>query len=209
VTSLDTNDKIAFFLNIYQVAFTHKFIKEKLTKTSPSSGRRKLFSNLLNVIQLGEKNEDFFYNIGGLKFTIEDLKHGILRGNKKDPDAWFPTFSDKDPRNQITQISDQRILLTFKNDKEWPKKLEPYTAEDLDEKLDKMCKDFLSANVVFNQQDSKIILPMVFKKYKDDFGGSSVDIISFVLKYYKFYQKPEEVKIMVKNGTLKFSYSNQ
>ena len=30
-----------------------------------------------------DKSKPFFYLIGGMTFTIEEMKHGVLRGNKK------------------------------------------------------------------------------------------------------------------------------
>jgi len=48
---------------------------------------------------------NFFYNIGGLNFTLEEIKHGVLRGNRKSPGAMFRNFSTGDKRNMLPDVT--------------------------------------------------------------------------------------------------------
>jgi len=210
VTKLDRKEKIAFFVNIYQVAYAHKLIKEKLSSQTGAKGGG-MFSMIKNTIPFTAKAEAaFFYNIGDMNFTLDDIKHGILRGNKKSPNSYlFKSFGEKDLRNQIVQISDPRIVLLFQDDGSLPKKLEGYTGKDVDEKLDKLCNEFLATYVIFNPNEGEILLPAVFKNYKEDFGSTPADIITFVLKYYKFSQNADDVLKMVKKGEYTVSYNTE
>ncbi|MDR3547482.1 MAG: DUF547 domain-containing protein [Candidatus Pacebacteria bacterium] len=47
----------------------------------------------------------FRYNIAGMNFSLRELKHGILRGNKKPPGAYFRVFGDSDKRNLLPFVS--------------------------------------------------------------------------------------------------------
>lgn len=47
------------------------------------------------------RSKPFYYNISGLNFNLEELKHGILRGNKKAPNAYMRTLGNNDPRTKI------------------------------------------------------------------------------------------------------------
>lgn len=47
----------------------------------------------------GEKK--FFYNIAGYSFTLEEVKHGLLRNNSKAPGCYMRQFSSSDERLQI------------------------------------------------------------------------------------------------------------
>jgi len=40
-----------------------------------------------------------------MDFTLDDIIHGILRGNKKAPNAYyFRNFGERDPRNRILEV---------------------------------------------------------------------------------------------------------
>lgn len=47
-------------------------------------------------------NDDFFYNINDLNFTLDELRDGILRGNKKS--SCFRGFNNKDPKFLYVQV---------------------------------------------------------------------------------------------------------
>ena len=41
-----------------------------------------------------------------MNFNLDELKHGVLRGNKKSPSAYLKTLSWNDPRaNIITEVT--------------------------------------------------------------------------------------------------------
>ncbi|XP_078366756.1 uncharacterized protein LOC144650866 [Oculina patagonica] len=42
------------------------------------------------------------YNIGGYTFSLDDIEHGILRGNRPHPSGGKPLFADGDPRLRFT-----------------------------------------------------------------------------------------------------------
>lgn len=39
-----------------------------------------------------------------MSFNIDEIKHGILRGNRKAPGSYFKLFSANDPRNNFLQV---------------------------------------------------------------------------------------------------------
>ena len=40
----------------------------------------------------------FFYNIGGVNYTLDEIKHGMLRGNKRKVGYLQRTLSSNDPK---------------------------------------------------------------------------------------------------------------
>mmetsp|Transcript_17793 Transcript_17793/g.15703 ORF Transcript_17793/g.15703 Transcript_17793/m.15703 type:complete len:88 (+) Transcript_17793:362-625(+) len=46
-------------------------------------------------------NDKMFYNIGGYNYTLDELKHGVIRGNRKKPGALLRTLNKNDPRSQF------------------------------------------------------------------------------------------------------------
>jgi len=165
-----------------------------------------------NSIPLIPKTEDFFYIIEDMKFTLDDIKHGILRGNRKSPKAYlFRSFGEKDPRKLLGSLktSDPRITLLLEEHESIPLKLETYASNDVDEKLDKFCLEFLAKYTIFNPKEREIMLPEVFKEYKEDFGSTPTEIITFVLKYFKFSQDADYVLKMVKKGEFTLTYNTR
>lgn len=57
--------------------------------------------NIIKNININSRSKPFFYNISGLNFNLDEIKHGMLRGNKKSPKAYMKTLAWNDPKAQI------------------------------------------------------------------------------------------------------------
>ncbi len=69
-------------------------------RSNPTSGiNRKLCPQFIYIVLY--RSKPFFYNISGLNFNLDEIKHGILRGNKKSPKAYLKTLAWNDPKAQI------------------------------------------------------------------------------------------------------------
>lgn len=73
-----------------------------------------IFINFM-PISSGE-SEEFYYQIGHHKLNIDDVKHGILRGNKKHQGSKFSPYKDGDSKLKLSIKEDLRILLFFKEE---------------------------------------------------------------------------------------------
>ena len=84
-----------------------------------------------------DRSKPFYYNIGGMQFNLEELKHGVLRGNKKPPGAFMRSLSGGDSRAVIlSNFSDPRINFVCPDFPELAEHIDCFTSpEDLDEKL--------------------------------------------------------------------------
>jgi len=90
--------RIAFFLNVYQAMYVHYFLS-KTNEGQKAPEGSSYFSMLKSLISGGEK--PFFYNIAGDDFTLDEIKHGILRGNKRQPGHMLRTLSKRDAKCQL------------------------------------------------------------------------------------------------------------
>ena len=55
-------------------------------------------------------SKPFYYKIGPFNFSLEEIKHGLLRNNKKAPINYLKTMSSNDDRlNLLRDYQDPRI----------------------------------------------------------------------------------------------------
>eukprot|EP00826_Nyctotherus_ovalis_P048220 TRINITY_DN5652_c0_g5_i1.p1 TRINITY_DN5652_c0_g5~~TRINITY_DN5652_c0_g5_i1.p1 ORF type:complete len:528 (+),score=116.22 TRINITY_DN5652_c0_g5_i1:721-2304(+) len=92
---LNKEEKVKFFLNVYQTMYLHFLFKHPPQRT---------FTGVVGKSWDGSKVPEFAYNVGGMSFTLDDVKHGVLRGNKKAPGAVFRTFCMGDKRNVLHDV---------------------------------------------------------------------------------------------------------
>ncbi|KAJ3436928.1 electron carrier/ protein disulfide oxidoreductase [Anaeramoeba flamelloides] len=121
-------DKICFFLNLYNTLTFHSFIINGIPKEKVS-------------VERFLKNSK--YNIQGLQFSLNDIYHGILRSNK-DSKHTNSYFKNDDPRNQykINQL-DPRIHFAIVNFS-FPTYIKIITLGNLNEILDRIVIETLT-----------------------------------------------------------------
>lgn len=56
-----------------------------------------MFSKLKSYV-LEYSMKPFYYNIGGFNFNLDEIKHGLLRANKKSPNAYLRALSGSDQK---------------------------------------------------------------------------------------------------------------
>jgi hypothetical protein len=121
-------------------------------------------------------------------FTLGDIKHGILRCNRKPPaNYWERQLQAHDPKlNYRLHIRDPRSLLVLMDcseplasPEEIPILKPGRTDTDLEEQVEKYCL----RHVVRHESSMELLLPRVFRNFRDDFGSSETDLISWLAQY--------------------------
>ena len=93
--SMTKIQKVAFFLNVKQCIWLHEYIVTN--GTGPLVG-------VLEKYGIRKNSKRISYKIGPYDFNYEEIMHGVFRGNKPKPGAYFRPMSSKDPRNDILKI---------------------------------------------------------------------------------------------------------
>ena len=133
-------------------------------------------------------NRPFFYRLGPYDFTLDEIKHGLLRNNRRPPDAFLSAMSSTDERlGIISGIEDPRLNFICLDSPNFVEHIEPIEIGNLDG-LESSIKDFvgefLNEKVKIDLEEKEIILPHIMDEYRKDFGdGTDVDLVSFVLPY--------------------------
>jgi hypothetical protein len=174
--------KLAFWINIYNALVVHGILE-------------------LNIKKSVKEVSSFFstvcYSVGGYIFSLDDIEHGILRGNKKKHLFSRRPFSDRDPRKRfIIEDVDPRIHFALVCGSNSCPPIDVYEASEIDEQLDLVADAFInSEEVTVEQEDNKLRLSRIFKWYEDDFGGKE-DVIAFITKYR---YDPDEKAFLARN----------
>ena len=167
IRGLTRMEKIEFFLALYQIMNSHQNIELPDSKSG-------WFSN---------PTDGFYYNIAYSNFTLYEMKHGVLRGNRKPPGSYTRVFYSGDIRSMLPNFNDPRILLVCRD---FPGPLQ--TIIDFfgrsEEVLDEKAEEFCNREVCLNLAIDELVLPKVFQTYAQDFGSSEENVLRWVWKYF-------------------------
>ena len=170
VEAMNTPSKLAFFINIYNVLTLHGHV----VHGPPSSSYKRswFFSNTC-------------YNIGGHVLSLEDVEHGVLRGNRKSPGAIFRRFSSGDERTALSIPSDEidpRIHLALNCGAKSCPPIRAYSTANIDAELNLATQAFLEGVEVDSTAQS-VTLSKIFSWYKSDFGSTDLELLQWIQKH--------------------------
>lgn len=173
VDSLQTHEKrLAFWINLYNALVIDAVISFDI--------QRSVTEGILGGVRFFRRAA---YDIGGHRFSANDIEHGVLRRNRSFPGFLGPQFAPLDPRSMfVLQPFDARIHMALNCASRSCPPLRVYSAERVDSQLDEAVHHFLSADVEIDEECLELHLSSIFKWFEDDFGGRS-GIIDFVQQY--------------------------
>jgi hypothetical protein len=151
--------RLAFWTNIYNTAVIHGVIElglERSVKEYPG------FFDRIN------------YEIGGFRFSLNEMEHGLLRGNRRHPYRLLKPFRERDPRLEFAIVPlDPRIHFALVCGARSCPPVGFYEAAEIDFQLELAAMSFInSPQVKILPQEKTVLISMIFKWYKIDFGGS-------------------------------------
>ncbi|XP_042873991.1 uncharacterized protein LOC122254388 [Penaeus japonicus] len=119
------------------------------------------------------------YQVGPYTLHLDDIEHGILRGNRPHPTSGDVMFASDDSRRVLTLPADHRIHSVLNCGAASCPPLASYFASDLDRKLDtsmaNMCRDGVTS---INK--STIIINSIFEWFRSDFGATEEEALRFL-----------------------------
>ncbi|KAL7881774.1 hypothetical protein AOLI_G00086220 [Acnodon oligacanthus] len=192
--SLSREEKLAFFINIYNALVIHGNLRLGFPK---NIWQRYRFFNYVS------------YLIGGEVFTLQDIENGVLRGNRKGVAQLLKPFSKNDPRLQVA-LPDAEPLIHFALNcgaKGCPP-IKTYTPQGIDSQLRTAAEAFLENEdgCVVDSVKGEVKLNQIFKWYKADFGGTDEKLLNWVVDHMGASQKKLNLKTLLSAGNVKVSY---
>jgi len=204
------NEALWFFLNVYQWMHLHYLLKNGNNFIDMKEETKGSFFGIMDYFW-PKPEQSFFYNIGGMNFTLEELKHGLLRGNSKPPGSFFRLLNASDTRTTLlTSITDPRTLFICLDKHQLPEAIECFDdPTTIDTKLDEILSGYFNEKIEIDTTNEEIIIPTVFDIYSADFGGSDEKILRFIWKWYETSEmKLQEVLRLVRRKSLMIKYED-
>ncbi|XP_035859861.1 uncharacterized protein zgc:152951 isoform X2 [Sander lucioperca] len=192
--SLSREEKLAFFINIYNALVIHGYLR---LGAPTNMWQRYRFFNYVS------------YLIGGEVFTLQDIENGVLRGNRKGVAQLLRPFSKTDPRLQVA-LPDAEPLIHFALNcgaKGCPP-IKTYTPQDIDSQLRTAAEAFLENDdaCMVDSGKREVRLSQIFKWYKADFGGTDEKLLKWVVEHMGDSPKKTSLQGVLSAGKTKVSF---
>jgi hypothetical protein len=168
-------ERMAFWINLY-----HVLVLDGVISLGIKQGVGEGWLGLMAFFRKAA------YNLDGQRLSLNDIEHGILRGNAGHPYFPGPHFASNDIR-RIWKVKrlDPRIHFALNCASRSCPPIRIYSHEKLDEELALATRSYLDPNVKLNPVKHRILVPGIFKWYLRDFGGRA-GLIPFLLQHLPF-----------------------
>lgn len=154
-------EKIAFWVNVYNGLTNYWVIKKGIKKSMLERPFLVMFSKV---------------TIGGHRFSLDDIEHGILRKNRKSLYKLCKQFSKRDPRYKlIVEQLDYRIHFALNCGAKSCPAISFYDAKHLEQQLKIAEETFIEQEFLVNDSKKTIACSKIFWLYKKDFEGIYVN----------------------------------
>ena len=118
--------------------------------------------------------------IGAYRYSLDDIEHGLLRGNVPKQGRRHPPMERGDPRlDYMPIVFDERVHFALHSACRSSPPLRVYGGGKLDHQLEEAATDYVRRHVRVESRGAVLIVPRIFRWFAADFGSES-DIVEFV-----------------------------
>lgn len=194
VENASREEKIAFFINIYNALVVHANIEH-----GPPTNlwqRYKFF----NTVR---------YVIGGYTYSLQDIENGVLRANRKGVGMFTRPFGKGDHRLKVA-LEKHEPLIHFAlvcGAKSCPP-IKTYSSNDVASQMKMAAEAFLDGDdaiqIMMNKKEVK--LSMIMKWYREDFGNNNEEVLTFLHSIMADGDKKSQLKELLDAKKYKVSH---
>ena len=157
--------QMAFWINVFNAAVLCDAIEledaKRVKDVEAFFGRRRLW-------------------IGPHGFSLDDIEHGLLRGNAPKQGGRRPPMERDDPRLECTpMVLDERVHFALHSACRSSPPLRVFEGGRLDRLLEDAASDYVRRTVRVERSGAVVVVPRVFRWFGADFGGER-GIVEFV-----------------------------
>ncbi|GAA0138754.1 hypothetical protein LIER_00439 [Lithospermum erythrorhizon] len=196
LSTLSVNEKLAFFLNLYNAMIIHAVIR--IGHPGDSMDRRRTFFS------------DFLYIIGGYPYSLSTVKNGILRGNRRAPFSLMKPLSSGDKRLELA-FPKVNLLIHFAlchASKSSPA-VKFFTHQNVESDLRHVAREYFQREDALQVDLAKrtVYLTRIIKWYSMDFGRDN-DILKWLINYVDSTKAGLLTHLLGDGGSINIVYQN-
>lgn len=121
--------------------------------------------------------------VGGQGFSLDDIEHGMLRGNVPKYGKFGTPMKRSDPRLAHVPLAfDERIHFGLYSACRSSPPLRVLHGERADAELEAAARDYVRGTVRLKDDGARMKVPRIFRWYRDDFGGER-GVLDFVVAH--------------------------
>jgi hypothetical protein len=159
-------DRLAFWLNVYNALVLHGIVRLGV-RTS--------------VLRVWNFFGRVSYRVGGLTFSLDDIEHGLLRGNRRRALPPLRPFGARDPRLALAVTPpDPRYHCAVTCGAASCPPVGVYRADAVDAQLDLAARTFVNQEVALAGR--RVLCSRLFKWYREDFEAAG-GLGAFLLRH--------------------------
>ena len=166
------DQRFAFWINLYNILMLDAVLVHRVTRSvvGPSQGFLRFF-------------EKSAYVVGGMRFSANDMEHGILRSNAGHPLSPRPQFPADDPRQSLViKPLEPKIHFALNCASRSCPPIRVYTGQHLASQLSLATRSFLSAETRVMPAENRLETSAIFKWYRQDFEAAG-GVVDFTIRH--------------------------
>ncbi|WCJ17613.1 glutaredoxin-related [Euphorbia peplus] len=167
--ALSTTEKLAFFLNLHNAMVIHAVIRVGCPE---------------GIIDRRSFYTDFQYIVGGYSYSLNTIKNGILRSNRRSPYSLVKPFGSGDKRLEIVLPKVNPIIHfgTCNGTKSSPT-VRFFTAQGVEAELKYAAREFFQrSGMEVDLEKRSVYLSRIIKWFDADFGNEK-EILKWIMNY--------------------------
>jgi hypothetical protein len=149
------------------------------------------------------------YEFAGTVFSLNEIENGLLRGNRLSAVPMTGlSFRDGDARAVLVLPCDPRIHFALNCGAMSCPPIAVYTPEYIDQELTDATVGFLDGNTEINVEGGYLKLSMLFKWYRQDFGNTDADVITWIKEHAAAEMQEKITLLLTKHPNPKLQYTD-
>ncbi|KAL3830730.1 hypothetical protein ACJIZ3_019532 [Penstemon smallii] len=193
--TLSENEKLAFFLNLYNGMAIHGVIR--IGHPGGMIDRRSFFS-------------EFMYVVGGYPYSLNSIKNGILRSNRRPPFSLIKPFSGGDKRLELVFPKvNQLIHFGTCNATRGSPSVKFFSPKSVESDLRYAAREFFQRDDAMQVDLAKrtVYLSRIVKWYTADFGQEK-EILKWIINYLDASKAGLLTHLLSDGGPIHVVYQN-
>ncbi|KAK4756660.1 hypothetical protein SAY87_006787 [Trapa incisa] len=169
LTALSQDERLAFFLNLYNAMVIHAVIRVGLPE---------------GIIDRRSFYSDFQYVVGGRPYSLTNIVNGILRNNRRAPYSLVKPFSNGDPRLELA-LPKVNPLIHFGlcNGTRSSPTVRFFSPGGVESELRCAAREFFQSDAISVELDKRTVkLTPIIKWFSSDFGNDK-EILRWIINY--------------------------